>query len=40
MGHGVGSVGVVEDMGGIGREKTIIKIYCLKKIYFQLKSKS
>lgn len=27
----------VEDMGGAGRRNTIIKIYCMKKIYFQFK---
>lgn len=39
MGRGVGLLGVVEDMGGTGREKSVIKIYRMKKIYFQLKRK-
>jgi hypothetical protein len=24
-----------EDLGGVGRDETLIRIYCVKKIYFQ-----
>lgn len=36
---GVGRWGGKEDLGGVGGGQTVIKMYCMKTIYFQLKEK-